>query len=88
MTELMDDVREISSVSTQRTKNMKLLDRFSGYPLDRPIEFVYLAPQPHPISQFDGPYRSITFTELEDVELDDNAGEWGVFKELVLPAMR
>lgn len=85
LTELIADVRSISDVSSQPAKYAELLERFDGYPLDRLIEVIYPGPESHPLTDFDGPYRSITFSELEGIEIDDYAGEWGIFKELVPP---
>jgi hypothetical protein len=85
MAQLVDDVRAIASRSSQAGKYEALLSRFQGYPLDRPIEVMYLAPDRHELNGYEGRFTSLTFADLEGVEVDDYAGEWGVFKELVLP---
>jgi hypothetical protein len=85
MASLVNDVRQIAPRSSQREKYHTLLTRFDGYPLDRPIELVYLAPGRHELSGYEGRFTSISFGQLNNVEVDDFAGEWGVFKELVLP---
>ena len=101
MADLLNDVRTIRAVSVKRMKYTELLGRFDGYPLDRDIEVVYLSPLRHTASQllpvttptatvaaFEGVLRSITFHDLEQVELADYAGEWDLFQELVLPKLR
>lgn len=40
------------------------------------------------VMAFDQVLRSITFEDLEQVELTDHAGEWDLFQELVLPKVR
>lgn len=85
MTSLIEDVRAISGRSSQPAKYHELLGRFEGYRLDRPLEVMYLAPARHELPGYDGVFRSITFADLRQIELEDFAGEWGVFKELVLP---
>lgn len=86
MPTLMDDVRSITSRSSQPAKYEALHTRFDGYPLDREIEVMYLAPDEHELPGYEGRFTSLTFADLDSVEVDDYAGEWGVFKELVLPA--
>ena len=86
MPALIDDVRAIATRSSQATKYEALLTRFEGYPLDREIEVMYLSPDPHELPGYLGRFTSLTFKDLDRIEVDDYAGEWGVFKELVLPA--
>jgi hypothetical protein len=86
MPALIDDVRSISARSSQRAKYQTLHSRFGGYPLDREIEVMYLAPDKHQLLGYEGRFTSLTFADLDEVEVGDYAGEWGVFKELVLPA--
>ena len=101
MAELLDDVRTIRDSSSRRTKYNELLGRFEGYPLDRGIEVAYLSPlrhtasdllpiatAPETVAAFEHVLRSITFEDLEQVELADHAGEWDLFQELVLPKLR
>lgn len=85
MPELMDDVSSITARSSQAAKYLSLYSRFDGYPLEREIEVMYLAPDKHHLPGYEGRFTSLTFADLESVEVDDYAGEWGVFKELVLP---
>ena len=87
MPELIDDVRAIATRSSQRTKYEALLARFEGYPLDKEIEVMYLSPEPHELPGYVGRFTSLTFKDLDQIDVDDYAGEWGVFKELVLPAL-
>jgi hypothetical protein len=82
---LLEDARAIAARSSQSAKYQALLARFERYPLDRPIEVMYLAPERHELQGYEGRFTSLTFADLEHVEVDDYAGEWGVFKELVLP---
>jgi hypothetical protein len=86
MPALIDDVRSITARSSQSAKYQALLSRFDGYRLDREIEVMYLAPDKHQLPGYEGRFTSLTFDDLERIEVDDYAGEWGVFKELVLPA--
>lgn len=86
MPALIDDVRAIAARSSQAAKYEALLARFEGYPLDREIEVMYLSPDPHELPGYEGRFTSLTFRDLDRIEVDDYAGEWGVFKELVLPA--
>ena len=85
MLSLIEDVRAISEHSSQPLKYKELLGRFDGYPFDRGIEVMYLAPDRHELPGYEGSFRSIAFADLQIVEIEDFAGEWGVFKELVLP---
>ena len=86
MPTLIDDVRAIAAHSSQRDKYEALLARFEGYPLDREIEVMYLSPERHELPGYMGRFTSLTFKDLDQIDVDDYAGEWGVFKELVLPA--
>lgn len=86
MPALMDDVRSITERSSQAAKYEVLHSRFDGFPLDREIEVMYLAPDKHHLPGYEGRFTSLTFADLDAVVVDDYAGEWGVFKELVLPA--
>lgn len=47
---------------------------------------MYLSPDPHQLPGYMGRFTSVTFRDLDRIEVDDYAGAWGVFKELVLPA--
>jgi hypothetical protein len=87
MPALIDDVRAIATRSSQEAKYEALLARFEGYALEREIEVMYLSPEPHELPGYLGRFTSLTFADLDDVEVDDYAGEWGVFKELVLRAL-
>ena len=86
MPALIDDVRSITERSSQPAKYEALRSRFNGYPLGREIEVMYLAPDKHQLPGYEGRFTSLTFADLDAVEVEDYAGEWGVFKELVLPA--
>ena len=86
MPALIDDVRSIAARSNQPAKYEALHSRFDGYPLDREIEVMYLAPDKHQLPGYKGRFTSLTFADLDALEVADYAGEWGVFKELVLPA--
>lgn len=86
MPALIDDVRAIATRSSHAAKYEVLLTRFEGYPLDREIEVMYLSPDRHELPGYVGRFTSLTFKDLDRIEVDEYAGEWGVFKELVLPA--
>jgi hypothetical protein len=87
MRNLLDEVATIRTVTRVREKYDELIGRFEGLEVDRPIGIVYLSPVRHRLPGVQGTFHSITFEELRGLELADFAGEWTLFRTLVLPVL-
>lgn len=85
MPQLLRDLDVIAEASTARQKYAALRDRMLRYPADRPIELLYLAPCR--ISATDPRVRSVTFKDLEKLQLDDFPEAWKLFRSIVAESM-
>jgi len=62
------------------------MPKLGGYPPGAPIELVYLAPCRKNFP--DRRMRSVTFRDLEGLELTEYQEVWDIFRTIVLPALR
>lgn len=86
MKQLFSDVETIAlSPSADKQKYGKLLDRFAGYPLDAPLEMIYLSPSDPKIP--DPAVHVLLFSQLKDVQLTRHSEAWDLFRSIVLPVL-
>lgn len=84
---LRQELRSIQGATTFGKKYDLLDQRLAAFPLERPIELVYLAPTrvdlPLPVNAG----HSIAFADLARLQLNHYGEEWQLFQSIVLPAL-
>ena len=82
----LDEVMAASS-SQNRGKYRAVASLLDAYPMDPPMEILYLLPESATRSLVGTGVGLLTFGELREVELRRYSAEWAAFKALVLPVL-
>ena len=86
MPKLLAELELIAAASNARAKYAELRTRLAGFPVDRPLELVYLAPCR--INVRHDRVLALTFQELAPLSLPEFPQVWDLFRSIVLPACR
>ena len=84
MKALRTELNEVYRATRHRRKYAELFHRIDQYPVDAPIEIVYLIPNQRRLPASEG-IHLITFQELEKITVSDYSEAWNLFKETILP---
>ena len=84
MKALRTELNEVLHATRHREKYMELLQRIDQYPIDLPIEIVYLIPDNFTLSSSEE-IHLITFQELGEIELSSYFDAWKLFQKEILP---
>ena len=87
MAALRDDLNRVLAATQAKAKYRELLRRIDRYPVDTPIEIVYLLPGKPPARETEKVHL-IGFQDLEGVELSAYSDAWKLFKQEILPLFR
>ena len=89
MEALRRDLDEVMAGTSARSrgKYQALALLLDAYPMDPPMEILYLLPESATRSLVGTGVGLLTFSELRDVELRSYPEEWAAFKGLVLPVL-
>jgi hypothetical protein len=88
MLALIEDLSPIRKATHARNREKYdlLVERLTVFPLNRPIELVYLAPSP--VAMLNDGEHSVTFAQLYDLELKRYPEVWELVRTVILPAIR
>jgi hypothetical protein len=84
---LRQQLQSIQEATTFGKKYNLLAERLAAFPLERPIELVYLAPTRIDTGRLGLASCSIAFAELAQLELKRYSDEWQLFRSIILPAL-
>lgn len=84
MKALRSELNEVLRATRHRGKYMELFRRIDQYPIDAPIEVVYLLPDKRSLPSSEG-IHLISFQELEKITIPDYSEAWKIFQKEILP---
>jgi hypothetical protein len=88
MRDLVQRIRSAPhSSSLMRVKYEHPLSHIEAFPLDYPIELVYLSPGPIDLPEMPGPVRSFSFKEIASLPLTRYGEIWDALRDIVLPRL-
>jgi len=83
MRRLVAEIQPIADASVARRKYAVLQSRLDGYPLDRPLELIVLAPRREDVVDTDARTHFLTFQDLADLHVEHFQEEWASLCRLV-----
>jgi len=84
MPALMSDIPLLRERTKARAEYDELSRRLSGFPHDRPIEIIYLAPVAMNEAELGPGGRSVTFDQLRTLEVARHPEVWRMFRDSVI----
>lgn len=87
MAALRRDLDQVLQATTHRQKYTRLLAALDRYPVDAPIEVLYLVPGAAAPALSRHGVDTLTFEALAGVEVQTYPEAWAAFKALLLPAL-
>jgi hypothetical protein len=87
MPTLRQELQQIVDATKHRAKYAELVQRLKQFPLEWPIELVYLVPSEFAARTTDPKIHIISFSQLQEMRMHQYPEAWELFRSIIIPAL-